>query len=749
MSPADQPPENGSAGGQGINNTASENAKVDAQIGVVEGDAVFHKYETIYRVASDDTAEQKYRVARNHLDGGGPRVAEELIGQALNAGLATTEVAYYYALSVLSQRPVNQLGAQELDKLEHAIGTARRFGPDEWTEALDVVKDQVLRALSVGDKNGPSAGDPRIAYDLQGIPQARQEEIFRHLDMIRDGVTQDHLDRWNAENVEAGRLKDDRTERAWKYFHPDPTEPRRATPIPLEHGTLRSVAWTRAVLGLAGFGTAVVLSAVVSGEIAFLLLPVITILLGATTAVWFGSLVTTTKIRRRMKAQHDDLPERLDKLDDSYKSLPEPYKLADELVWRVRYYFSARYIQRRYFSPTRPATLNKKKWAADTKQIQAVLHARLVRLYAFNKVPPATLNWLIRWHAQRTFEQWRADTLADSRKELRTEPMAVLAQCLGTAIAGSGAIVLIAAAQRFGLALTALSMLTVLTGLVACLGITTVLGHRRAMARESVELDQLYEDELREFERWRERLSDRPDDLEMARWLENDKSHLKARAIRRCGLGNRDIIAHIVLTEGQWLAKRARVAHGPPRFSKYTVLVFLLTVNGVRGVVHDLDFETAAIYHERRKAFGYGALTSVNVSENGFQSSKEGQQHLVRLGADVLLTDRTSLVLHRWLQLSLVNQQDIEIMVNNFEGLLDNTIDEDQSYLIDLDFDSSGVAVALHILEAVAAEGPAWIAWERDLRNRRWADWQNSRTRRGELGGPVDPPQIGPPPDQP
>ncbi|OLF10384.1 hypothetical protein [Actinophytocola xanthii] len=725
--------EDRSATEPGVENTARDNAKVDNQIGVVEGDAVFHKHETIYQVAGDDSAERKYRVALNHLDGGIPRVAEELIGQALDAGFETTEVAYYYALSVLSHRPVNQLGPPELDKLERAVLTAQRFDPDEWTDALDVVKDQARRALALAEETGTRSGDPDALVDIQAVPWARQEEIFRHLDMLRDGITQDQIDRLNAQNVAAGRLKDNRTERAWKYFHSDPTRPQPASPIPLEHGRVRSVARIRAVLGAAGAVLALGASVATADGVGFLVLPVVLVLLGATMAVLFASVVYTPGIRRRMKADHDDLPKPLNRYDRSYKALPEPYKRANEIRRRIGYYFSSGYISLRYFSPDRPATLNTEKWRADTAETQAALYARLVRLYAYRAVPPPTLNWLIRWHARQTFERWRADTLVDPGTTLRPEKSAVLGLACGWAVAGIGAIVLVDAARRVAPAPTALSIVALVAGCVACVNLATALAHRRAMAREHVELDQLFADELREYERWRERLCDRPTDIEMATWLENDKNYLKSRAITQCRLNNRDVIAHIVLTEGKRRAKRARVANGPFRYAEYVVLVFLLTENGVREVEFDLDFETGTIYHERRTSFGYDALASVNVIEFGYTSDKEGQEHIVYRGSEVLRTDRRSLVLRRLLRLSLVHQQDIEIVVNNVDGELGESADEDQSYLDKVELDASGVMVALHILEAIAAEGRKWVAWERDLRERRWRDWQRSRMSREAL----------------
>lgn len=131
-----EPADDDSTEGPQVTNTASGKAKVDAQFGYVEGNVVFHKNETIYQVDSGASPDQKFKVARNHLDGGIPRVAEDLIGQVLDARPATTEIAYYYALAVLSERSLNQVGGSELDKLDRALrvanGCRRTNGKHPW-----------------------------------------------------------------------------------------------------------------------------------------------------------------------------------------------------------------------------------------------------------------------------------------------------------------------------------------------------------------------------------------------------------------------------------------------------------------------------------------------------------------------------------------------------------------------------------------------------------------------------------------
>jgi hypothetical protein len=693
-------------------NTATGNSKVDAQIGYVEGDAVFHKHETIYQVADCDPAERKFRVARNLIDGGIPRPAEDLIEKALSSGLTTTEVAYYYAIAVLSERSLNQLGPTELDKLDHAMRMAERLPHDEWRAAIMVISDLVRCAVSPAE--APDSLQV-VLDDFQALAQQRQAEITRHLDMIFSGAVQEQLDRLNAATVAAERAKGDRADRAWKYFHPDPTAPRRAAPCPLGDGQPRSIAWAVTTIGIASLGLLTTLS-VSSAGMRWQLGPLSLFFAGVLFAGWYEAQMLTTSIRRQMKeVQHGRNPAEFDDFEEFGLELNATQKFARAIWKRVHYYFAIR----------TPST-NKDKWTTKTEGIQAALHGRLVRLYTAGRVEVPTLNWLMRWHAKQTAEQWRAGKLPDFRRIFQPELSAILACGGGLLVACGGATLLLASSAQQGILLMLNSILQIPAGIAAVGGITYLFGDRRAMAQEQQELDELYEGERSEYDRWQERLQDRPTDSEMANWLEYDKSYLKTLAMRRCDLNNREIIAHVVLTAGKPGARRARVVHGPPRFSRYTVLVFLLTEHGVREVDVDLNFLTGAIYNERRIAFRYDALASAKVLEQGFQSAS-GQQHVVLLGNDVHLTDKSSLVISRTFQLALVNDQKVEVVVDNYEGLIDDSTTEDRSTLDSMALDSSGVAIALHILEAVAAEGRDWITREQDRRNRRWREWERSR----------------------
>jgi hypothetical protein len=254
-----------------------------------------------------------------------------------------------------------------------------------------------------------------------------------------------------------------------------------------------------------------------------------------------------------------------------------------------------------------------------------------------------------------------------------------------------------------------------------------ITGDRMAARAERADNERMVAEQRVVYDEHVASLADRPTDAEVARWLDFDKSYIKSVALEHCGLSNRDIIAQVMLTEGASQAKRARVLHGAPRYSAYVVKVFLLTDNGVREVEIELDFENGALRNEYRNAFSYTTLASAQVLEVGIKFAGEERQVLV-FGADgVEVSEATdNYVRSKAFRLSLVNDDEITVVMENFEGLVDTAV-EDKKKLAELALENSGVTSALRILESVAAEGKDWIDKERERRERRWNDWENER----------------------
>jgi hypothetical protein len=145
------------------------------------------------------------------------------------------------------------------------------------------------------------------------------------------------------------------------------------------------------------------------------------------------------------------------------------------------------------------------------------------------------------------------------------------------------------------------------------------------------------------------------------------------------------IIAHAVI-EGPWPgAKRARVKHGPWRYSRYLMVLFLLTEDGVRQFTVDVGFEVAGAQVTQRLNYRFDQVTSVRV--------------------DGLATQRQAF------ELTLVNGAPITMTVTDAAGELEPG--EDLVKLSQVSLDASGLPHTLDVLEGIAAEGKEWVMHQR------------------------------------
>ncbi|MFG1947765.1 hypothetical protein [Nonomuraea sp. NPDC048826] len=190
------------------------------------------------------------------------------------------------------------------------------------------------------------------------------------------------------------------------------------------------------------------------------------------------------------------------------------------------------------------------------------------------------------------------------------------------------------------------------------------------------------------FDRWKRKLDDRPDDLEMARWLECDRKVLMEQAMDLYRLKRQDVLAHAFIeAPATPFYDRARIENGPWRYSKYKILLFLLTKDGVRQLTQHLDFREATARSRARINYRYDAFTSVQVAE-----TDNGENAF---------------------ELTLTNGDPIKVKVTDPPTDVTETEDRDPQNASQLTLGTAGLGNALHVLEGVAAEGKAWIALER------------------------------------
>ncbi|MFI9009875.1 hypothetical protein ACIGNX_21845 [Actinosynnema sp. NPDC053489] len=719
-------------GGTEVKNTVKGDRNRTVQVGVVNGGAVFHGDSTVYQFAKGDPPKRKFEVARNHLAGGSPRIAEGLLGEVVRAGLLTTEVAYHYALATLSERSINQLGSAQFEQIKTAAGIADRCPRDAWRDAIDVIRD-LMSCVTAQEHAREPDGDAldNVLARFKLLSEQRREEITRHLDMIIGGAMQDRLDRENSQAVAEARVSGNRSERAWKFFEATPAEPRLTSPY--EDGRVPARTWAKAVVG----GVALLCGLVVPVHVAdagaadAVAAWTSMVVLAHGTAVWLGArVVAARRLRGRLEMEYGGgrIPDRVDDLNrmGSTRFRLDVLDLIDQEVTRQR-----------------PRNQVKgQRWSSDTQRCAYMLYLRLVRTYGSvipdneyreahrralkREISAWTLHWLIRMHVGRWATRWSDGRFFAFRKVTRAEVLQDLAGVLCALVAIAGVAAGYATLGEPS-ALSPASVTAVVGILLGGIGGADAIGRRLAASRERAECRALLEEERAGRKRWLENLTDRPTDAEMARWFDFDKTHLKTVAMKRAGLSNRDVIAHVVLTEGLPWAKRARVIYGPPRYSDYLVLVFLLTENGVREFRFDLQFENAAVRNEQRASFSYGALVLVEVKEVGVQFAGGERKIVVLRDNDVKTVpdSRQSTVLSRALYLSLQNSRDISLVVENFEELSDKE-EENKEQLEELALGASGITSALRILEAVAVEGRGWITEERRRRDRGFEDWKRA-----------------------
>ncbi|MCG8915719.1 hypothetical protein L6E12_07955 [Actinokineospora sp. PR83] len=671
--------------GPRVENVASDHARVEQQIGAIHGDPVFRN-ESTYNINTDDPPERKEEVALNFLRGGIPRQAEQVLHGLIYSGQATTKRLYHYVLAVLSERSLAEIDERVFTNLRDAFRISADFPPDTWRTALDVV-DKLVIAAQKQEDDVFDVTEPEAVRRFDDLPAARRAEINRHLGLILTGVRDERLRSATIQRISAERLGAGRIERAWKFFQADPAPPRPATAgrVPLaEDNRQRLLIGGGAVV----VGVAAGLAALGTGNIALVVLGLFLALSGGYAAVRFGGEREAERLRiRQLRARHahPTVPKR---------PVSPGHWVSTAFVQEVHSRVEARFQHERPHEPG--------DWRGDTQGYRDHLKDRLVWLYGNAQVKPAEIDWLMRWHAKRVRDEWRSGALAAKRHGQESAVASPPALAAGIAAAVVGVALLVAGGGAVAAVLLAGG------AFYAGRAAWESVGARLRQRTEQVEEDTLFRAEQRGHQEWIELMADRPTDDEMGRWLELDRMFLWMWVVEMYRLSPHDVIANVILTEGAPKAARARVSGGPPRFSRYQVTIFLLTGNGVRQVSVDLDFLQGGYGNERRRAYRYDVLGSAAIVEAGPRSKTDQK------GASVMGG--------RKFTLSLLDQNSVEVVVRDFDDIIDFER-EDGDRLMRMALETSGIAHALHVLEAVTAEGSTWLTRERERTRRRSRDW--------------------------
>jgi hypothetical protein len=655
-----------------------ENLEVNGETVAVVGDSatvqqlIAHQSNTFNY--NQDSPTELFAAAREYLDINAPRRAAELIERAMTCGLNSSEVAYYWQLALLADRPFDHLSQTERDKIIAAHGRAKNYAADEWTAATEVVVD-LLHCYTnrLSGKGFDEDLFDRAMCNFNALPPARREEMVRHVSALLEGAKSDRLDQEQRDQIRRYRMAEDRRRRVPLFFTPAPARPRlRPTAPP----AVSITTWAALGVGSGLCGWALYLlgrGAIREDS-----------LTGGFTVVW--ALVSSLALAHCGTRCVDGLRQ------------VDRYRASVSTALAVKRPDFDRVIARRFAVfgiATDPG--------GDFHVERALLAQSLSDVYPDPTAPE--LDWLIRWHADRvTSGRATADTPAVAGQA------EALASAASLALAVLTEVVQIAHwTLQASLTILGSGVLFGFGSLLMRAGIAVFTEPRRYDA-EIQRNTCLFEEEEAAWAAETRRLEDRPTDRQMAKWLDFDILHIRLAAMTQWGLSNDDVLAHVVLTGPDSDSRTAREAGYPRRYARYVIRLFLLTANGVRQLDVKVDFASGAENDQRRRAFKYDAIASAVIDEPTVR--RFGRRQIATPdggGPD----GQVRPIRRQSLTLTLVNGEEYAINADYESGLADENVLDPES-LTALEMETSGAVSTLRTLESVAGEGREWIAKERE-----------------------------------
>jgi hypothetical protein len=739
----------------------ADNAQVGALIAFVTGDV------DMYEVREGQERQAEYKVALHFLKGGSGTRAATLIREAVDSGLATdgvtapNDVAYHWVLAILSGRSYEQLGPDDFEAINRARGMADRQKPeDDLLQAHDFMCRLLESRRWQAESDAPDPAFRHLLADylsLTSRPSSATvsfaEDFDRHLTLMLVGGIEDQTATAMADRARGGRMSDERTQRAWKYFEPEPVPPRlRTTTEPALPMGSKILAGLAATLGLAG---AVLALAVLQegGVLRALLVAVIIAIAAVMTA---RSRISYLAAMERIADRDNDFGQRhlgryarpLPPSDDSGQvgSSEEPANEAAAEKARLDPARRAKFIrmlsihlndQFAQSAPRVPST--RRKWDADTAGLKVSMKRQLLAQYHEPELAPGGLNWLVTQRVREIAKMQSEGTLRKYQEELAPRARDVLGFALGVVVSvvAWGYALFLLLTKNAAVAVLAVAALMLAAFVMVLSRIDVYLVERHRLDADQQEAAAQLKTEEAEYQSWVEKLEGRPTDDEMARWLDYDKIHLRQLAMTQLGLSSRDVLMHTAVTGPAAQCVLVRAPFGPPRYSVYQVTVFLLTKAGVRLIRMTLDFRTGKVYNQFRRSFRYNMITSARATETGVRYDtgrrevmptpqnpwtlgQEGSEAATRQDELRRSISEGSAILSQDFALSLRSGERISFMVENLAAAFDDRSTEDPISLLDLALETSGLAVAFEILEDISGDGAQWVEdrlrWRRRTR---------------------------------
>ncbi|MCH0538200.1 hypothetical protein I3F58_01215 [Streptomyces sp. MUM 203J] len=739
--------------------------------GISEGGiGVNHGSVHQYYVAPGASPEERLRMAWRCLAAGLRERAAELVDEVLAQGHHTDEVRFVELLGVLSRRSAEQLTDADWTRLrglrrlaragvlasvpdpggfraatwtavqlltlhvagaDAAAGTSARAGQNgsgEGTAEPGPWPAKVPQARHARDGHGDHRGGPagvrgaeEVTALLAALHQERRTDLEDHLRYVIGGITQRASGTARLVDDRTRRLANDRERRVPAFFTADPLPPRPPDPVAKRVFTTPLIGW-KITAWLGGGYAVALLSLLLMAEmranggvgVAFGMV--------AWGLLVAGALYLAVRARARARTRISRLRELGDPLElarltaaasaatgtfarmAAQRGAQAAARYSDAMLGpagrrRARFRGKVADLVRSRFDamvPDNPAAAV--AWARDSDLARRELTAELTHAF-WQSGTPAGLDWLIQRRARAEFDRWRQHGPRKLGEPGWAKPVMVLALLAGAlfALALLGGVITIPALGCWA-------------GAIA-VGWYTVL-FEADLARYA-EQSAVYQDDQRTHKAWQaELLALRPDDPQMAEWLDLDQRHLLREMLDEHEMENRDIVYSFFVLLAAPEAVRARVAGGPVRYSAYFVKLFVLTESGVWVSTWKMDFATGTHSGRNDLAFRYESISTAMLETlvaTPATGSGGGTVNEVSADREALAgaPGGDALVPREALRLVLENRQFLDIPLEDYALLEDAA--ESVGALRELARESSGAYAGFRVLAALATEGAEWF----------------------------------------
>jgi hypothetical protein len=657
-------------------NRAEDDASVDVQADTIYGDvSIVHVHEAPYDPPEGASAEAKFRTGVRNLNGHQASKARALIWEAMTGGYETSEARFYWLIAMLSERTIRQFSDEEIAQLRNAAKQQPAIATDSWGDGTRLVF-QLLESVGVLPAN-PRPDMAQVVRKFDTLSKNQHNLLLPHLELFIEGPLKDRIWREERSNAESGQASGNRKSCAWMFFQPVPAEPRvfPAQPITTTPTELL-VAWAGTgifTVAVGFFGWELLQHGDVLGLLSYVIA-----LAGTYFAAVTGRELRYLAERRRQK------DERLRVQAPATPAAPRGGFAAkiDALFRR----YAAKYVP----EDERAA------WEAATAGIRKLDRDEIVTQYRETRITAEQVAWLVRYRVRQSRDHWRSGKLYEYREQLRPKPSAVATFRTATVVVVLSTVGAIVTLWANPLPDVAGAIVSLSSGTWAWKNWLQIDLEWRRFAADKEEIADREADTDKEFTRWSDILKSTPSDAEMAAWLECDRTVLLAKAMDHYKLVRHQVITHAFLEAPGTRARRARVRNGPMRYSRYSVIVFLLTSDGVRQMSADLLFLQGEVRTGNRLNFRYDAVASAHVSRAPRPSDRSRIQQTFKL--------------------TLVNGEPISVIVTDLDPEDFHQGETEQS-LEKATLDAASVANTLHVLEGIAAEGKAWLQEQRTGRS--------------------------------